>query len=150
MPLGFDLATILAIAVIVLVIALVASVGSYRRRIQELEEARAAEEGRRRSLSTTYGRITEQVAPFLETYPYEARDFRFLGTPVDGVQFTDDKVVFVEFKANTSRLSPRQAKVKRLVEEGRVEWMTFRMDASDDDGVTRTGPAAPGGSMDEM
>ncbi|MDX1935425.1 MAG: Holliday junction resolvase-like protein [Capsulimonadales bacterium] len=81
---------------------------------------------RKRSLSSAYGRITEQWFPLLGEYPYDPQDFRFLGSPVDGVQFEEDRIVFVEFKANKSRLSEKQRRIKKLVEEGHVYWEEFR------------------------
>ena len=32
----------------------------------------------KQSLSTTYGRITEQFAPFMKNYPYNPQNFRFI------------------------------------------------------------------------
>lgn len=89
--------------------------------------ARLDEElSRQKSLSTTYGRITEQWFPLMDAYPYDPQGFRFLGTPIDGVQFEEDRIVFVEFKANRSGLSPVQRRIRRLVEEGYVYWEEFR------------------------
>ena len=34
---------------------------------------------------------------------------RFLGAPIDGVQFEDDRVILVEFKSGRSRLSGQAA-----------------------------------------
>jgi predicted Holliday junction resolvase-like endonuclease len=79
-----------------------------------------------KSLSTTYGRITEQWFPLMDAYPYDAQRFRFLGSPIDGVQFEDDRIVFVEFKANRSQLSPGQRRIKRLIADGQVYWEEFR------------------------
>jgi predicted Holliday junction resolvase-like endonuclease len=59
-------------------------------------------------------------------YPYDPQEFRFLGSPVDGVRFENDRIVFVEFKANKSRLSEKQKRIKQLVEEGYVYWEGFR------------------------
>lgn len=94
-------------------------------RVRALGRALDREESRQKSLSTTYGRITEQWFPLLHAYPYDPQDFRFLGSPVDGVQFEEDRIVFVEFKANKSRLSPKQRRIRRLVEEGHVYWEEF-------------------------
>lgn len=98
------------------------------RRVTALKRAVDAELSRQRSLSTTYGRITEQWFPLMDAYPYDAQNFRFLGSPVDGVQFEEDRIVFVEFKTNRSQLSAGQRRLKRLVEEGRVTWEEFRFD----------------------
>ena len=96
------------------------------RRIAALRDALDDELSRQKSLSTTYGRITEQWFPLMDAYPYDAQGFRFLGSPIDGVQFEDDRIVFVEFKANRSGLSRNQRRLKRLVEDGHVYWEEFR------------------------
>lgn len=96
------------------------------RKVSRLRADLDDETFRRQSLSTTYGRITEQWFPLLDAYPYEPQDFRFLGSPVDGVQFEEDRIVFVEFKTNKSRLSERQKHIRRLIEEGEVYWEEFR------------------------
>ncbi|MBU1178389.1 endonuclease [Patescibacteria group bacterium] len=82
----------------------------------------------KKSQSSRYGKMTEQFLPFLDDYPYDPRDFRFLGTPIDGVQFEDDKVVLIEFKTAQSQLSPKQKNVRRLVEEGKVEFEEHRIE----------------------
>ncbi len=102
------------------------------RRIAALRDALDDEQSRQKSLSTTYGRITEQWFPLMDAYPYDAQGFRFLGSPIDGVQFEDDRIVFVEFKANRSHLSRTQRRLKRLVQEGHVYWEEFRFTDDDD------------------
>lgn len=61
----------------------------------------------------------------MNQYPYNPWGFRFLGSPIDGVQFEEDRVVLVEFKANRSRLSDGQKRIKKLVEDGHVYWEEF-------------------------
>ncbi|MBW2562229.1 MAG: hypothetical protein JRE40_15440 [Deltaproteobacteria bacterium] len=78
-------------------------------------------------MSVRYGRLTEQFMPFLESYPYDPHDFRFLGTPIDGVQFTEEAIVLIEFKAAGSRLSNRQRAIKEMVEDGSVRFETHRI-----------------------
>ncbi len=96
------------------------------RRIAGLRDALEDELSRQKSLSTTYGRITEQWFPLMDAYPYDPQGFRFLGSPIDGVQFEEDRIVFVEFKANRSQLSATQRRLKRLIDEGHVYWEEFR------------------------
>ena len=83
-------------------------------------------DSQKRSLSTVYGKTTEQFAPFMGRYPFNSQDFRFIGTPVDGIQFEDDRVVFVEIKAGRSAgLTPKQSRIKRLIQDRKVEWFEF-------------------------
>ena len=81
----------------------------------------------KRSQSIRYGKLTEQFMPFLELYPYDPNDFRFLGTPIDGIQFTDDAIILVEFKAADSQLSQRQRTIKKMVDEGSIRFEIHRI-----------------------
>jgi predicted Holliday junction resolvase-like endonuclease len=82
----------------------------------------------RQSTAARHGQIYEQYFPLLKDYPYESKDFRFLGTPVDGVQFTEDGIILVEFKSGTSRLSKKQKEIRKLVEEGKVRFEEYRVE----------------------
>ena len=81
----------------------------------------------RRSESTRYGQITEQFMPFISDYPYDSKQFRFLGSPIDGVQFEEDKIVMIEFKSAGSKLSTRQRKIRDLIKEGKVDFQEKRV-----------------------
>src|SRR3989344_5353176 len=76
----------------------------WRRAVTLLKETRFAKS----SLSTKYGKMSEQFMPFLKDYPFDPQRFRFLGTPIDGVQFEQDKIVFIEFKTSNSQLTNQQ------------------------------------------
>ena len=82
----------------------------------------------KRSDDVRRGLMTEQWLPLTESYPWDPRNFRFLGAPIDGVQFEDDRIVLVEFKSGRSRLSGRQRRIRDLVQEGRVEFRKLRVD----------------------
>lgn len=99
----------------------------YRRGVKPWKEEAQELQHRKRSLSTTYGKITEQFAPFMDRYPFDARRFRFIGSPIDGVQFTDDAIYIVEIKSADSTLSQKQRRIKKLVEEGHVFWYEFEV-----------------------
>jgi predicted Holliday junction resolvase-like endonuclease len=81
---------------------------------------------RNRSQSTRYGQITEQFLPLMQSYPWDPKQFRFLGTPVDGVQFEPDRVLFIEFKAAGSKLSKRQREIRDMVHQGKVGFEEIR------------------------
>ena len=88
---------------------------------------RSREVSLRRSESTRYGQITEQFMPFISEYPYDSKQFRFLGSPIDGVQFEEDKIVMIEFKSAGSQLSTRQRRIRNLVREGKVDFQEIRV-----------------------
>jgi len=82
----------------------------------------------KQSQSVKYGQLTEQWLPFSKNFPFNSQNFRFIGKPVDGVCFEDDKIVFVEFKTNKSQLSESQKKVKELAKNKKVEWFELRVE----------------------
>ena len=104
---------------VALALALVATLQLYKRLKQELF--------RKRSQSSRYGKLTEQFLPLVESYPWDASNFRFLGTPIDGVQFEDDRIILVEFKAANSQLSPLQRHIRDLVHDGKVGFEVIRV-----------------------
>jgi len=82
----------------------------------------------KKSSEVHVGLIGEQLAPFLDAWPYRDSNFRFLGSPIDGVSFEDDEVVLVEIKTGNAKLSPRQRLIRKLVREGKVRFMEFRIE----------------------
>ncbi len=82
---------------------------------------------RKQSLSTKYGKMTEQFMPLLDAYPYDEQGFRFIGNPIDGVQFNEDGIVFVEFKAADSRLTPQQKRIREMVADKKVSFREIRI-----------------------
>ena len=85
------------------------------------------ERSRNRGLSSRYGKITEQFLPLLDMYPWNPDNFRFLGSPIDGVQFEGDQVILVEFKAANGKLSKNQRRIRDMVNEGRVSFEVIKV-----------------------
>ncbi|MGB1586197.1 MAG: Holliday junction resolvase-like protein [Thermoplasmatota archaeon] len=98
------------------------------RRLQAVQAQLEAVSSQKRSQSTRYGQITEQFAPFLAHWPWDPKRFKFLGDPIDGIQFTPEGVIFIEIKTNTSRLSTVQRQVRDHVQAGRVAWREVRLE----------------------
>ena len=63
----------------------------------------------------------------MESYPYDYNKFRFIGNPIDGIQFNEDEIIFMEFKGGKSQLSEKQRNIKDLVKDKRVYWEEFRI-----------------------
>lgn len=84
----------------------------------------------RKSSEVRLGKIGENLAPFLSGWPWNPGRFRFLGNPIDGIQFNNDEVIFVEMKTGKARLSNVQKSVKRLIKEGKVRFVTFKITES--------------------
>ena len=111
-----------ALAAVFLLIALFlgSRLFALRRQLAELAFAKSSQ-------SVRYGKLSEQFMPFLKDYPYDPQQFRFLGTPVDGVQFNEDEIVFLEFKAANGRASEKQRSIRALVEQKKVRFEERRI-----------------------
>jgi predicted Holliday junction resolvase-like endonuclease len=73
-----------------------------------------------------FGRIFEQFIPFSKNFYYDKSKFKFLGQPIDGIVFGDDKIVFLEFKTGKGYLTPNQEKIKELIHQGKVEFKELK------------------------
>lgn len=113
----------LALAVSLLFLGLIYSL--WKRASSDLQSARSS----RQSLSTRYGQMTEQFMPFVHSYPWDPGRFRFIGSPIDGIQFEEDRVIIVEFKTGSSTLTTRQRRIRDQIKEGRVEFQEIRLDS---------------------
>ena len=114
----------LGIIIVILIIALIFAV----KNLISLQSKYGDLLFSKQSQSVKYGQLTEQWIPFSSKFPYSSQNFRFIGKPIDGIAFEDDKIVFVEFKTNRSQLNEGQKRAKELVKEKKVEWFELRMD----------------------
>lgn len=83
----------------------------------------------KKSSEVRLGKIGENLAPFTDGWPWEPNDFRFLGSPIDGIQFTEDRIYLVEIKTGKARLSKKQMLCRDLVKEGKISFVSYRIDA---------------------
>jgi predicted Holliday junction resolvase-like endonuclease len=87
----------------------------------------------RRSSAVVSGRASEHLAPYIGSFPYNPRDARFLGTPVDLLVFdglSEERpleVVFLETMRGGPAPTTRERRVRDAVVEGRVSWREFRV-----------------------
>lgn len=86
-----------------------------------------------RSLAVTTGKVYEQLVPYLPEFPFNPKDARFLGSPVDFVVFdglSDGDlrgIVFVEVKTGLAELSDRERRIRDAVQNLQVEWRLLRL-----------------------
>jgi predicted Holliday junction resolvase-like endonuclease len=94
---------------------------------------RVREDAVRRSLAVTAGKVHEQLVPYLPDFPWNPKDVRFLGSPVDLVVFDGlaegrvRRVVFVEVKTGGAGLTGRERMVREVVRAGEVQWAELRV-----------------------
>lgn len=86
----------------------------------------------KQSQAVISGKVYEQLLPYLPDFPFNPKDVRFLGSPVDLVVFDGldrgalERVVFVEVKTGQAALTQRERQLREVVRAGRVEWMEIR------------------------
>jgi|SRR3989338_3912165 len=74
-----------------------------------------------------FGRIFEQYAPFSSKLSKDEKEhLLFLGKPIDAISFCQDKILFIEIKTGKAFRTPNQDRVKKLIEEGKVEFREVR------------------------
>lgn len=117
--------TVLILSLLVFFALLVLLYYFYSRSNRLLEKLRELRFDKN-SQSVKYGKTMEQFLPFSENFPFSKQDFRFIGSPIDGIAFEQDKIVFVEFKSAGAQLSEKQKRIKELVKEKRIEWFELK------------------------
>lgn len=110
---------IIGILVVIIIILVMLLSNSYKKN--------ASIQFSKQSQSVKYGQMSEQFMPFIKEYPYDSQDFKFIGKPIDGIQFCDDKIVFIEFKINTSMMTETQRNIKDLIERKKVYFEEIRL-----------------------
>ena len=128
---------VLLFVVIFLAVKYIYLRASFEQRVKEWlekEEDRIRKDAIERSARTLSGKTLEKLIPFLEKFPYDAHDLRWLGDPVDFIIFdgyssekSPKQVVFCEVKSGESKLSKVQNEIKELVEKKKVKWFEFRI-----------------------
>lgn len=96
-------------------------------------EATVRADAIRRSSAVIVGKVTEHLTPYMGVFPYNPKDARFMGTPVDLVVFDgmseDDlrEIIFLEIKSGSASLSTRERRVRDAVIEKRVQWRELHL-----------------------
>ena len=64
----------------------------------------------------------DEFFPLEQSYPYNSQNFKFLGDPIDGIQFNENEIILIEFKTNKSQLSQKQRIIRDLVKNKKVSF----------------------------
>lgn len=95
----------------------------------ELQTKLAKHVSERKSKEVRLGAIAETLTPFLNGFPYNPKNLRALGSPIDYIAFEEDEIVLLEVKSGDSTLSKKQKDIRKMVEEGKVRFETHRIDS---------------------
>ncbi len=100
----------------------------------EREEKIIRKDAIERSARVLSGKTLEKLVPFLDNFPYDPHDIRWLGDPIDLIIFDGyssdkpDQIVFCEVKSGESKLTKGQNKIKELVENKKVGWKEIKIE----------------------
>ena len=83
-----------------------------------------------RSAYVKFGKSFEHFVPFIKNFPGDVEKTQFLGMPIDFISFDKDKIRFIEVKTGSSQLNPNQKRVKKLIDEKKVEFLEVRYDGT--------------------
>ncbi len=93
------------------------------------EEKRIRQSAIEGSQAVTLGKSIEHLIPYFGEFPYNPKDVRFMGSPVDLVVFDGlsegnlKQVIFIEVKTGKKpTLPPREKMVKACIEAKNVYW----------------------------
>lgn len=81
-----------------------------------------------RSQSVILGKVTEHLIPFHKSFPYNPKEARFIGSPIDIIVFKgieneeDVEIHILEIKTGNSTLNKRQRLIRDAVNHQRVYW----------------------------
>jgi predicted Holliday junction resolvase-like endonuclease len=95
------------------------------------ETKRIRTEALTQSRAVLKGKIGEQMAPLLMTFPFHPADARFIGSPIDYIIFVGyshnmpQEVVLVDIKTGKADITPLQRRIRDLVRQGKVRWQTI-------------------------
>lgn len=102
-----------------------------------LKEKEIRKDAIKRSRATLGGQFSEQIAPYLPSFPCNAGDARFLGKPIDFVAFPGSaegrkitEVLFIEVKSGQSKPNEREYQIKSAIEKGHVRYIEYRIPQS--------------------
>ena len=139
---------IVSVILLIIVIALMYRLSKAGREFKQWkeEEEKRLEEARKQAIEQSRavlgGKFTEQMAPYLPEFKYDPTEARFIGTPIDLVVFPGlaegepREIVLIEVKSGRSvRLTPRERRIKELVEANMVRWEEIHRPSTEEEVV---------------
>lgn len=98
-----------------------------QKRLDEEHKRNRTLHSQMKSSQVRLGKVAENMAPFLDSFPYDPEKCRFIGDPVDLIVFEPDGIRIVEVKSGKAQLAPVQRAIRDLVAAGKVSFEVFRV-----------------------
>ncbi|RME54343.1 hypothetical protein D6777_04100 [Candidatus Woesearchaeota archaeon] len=103
-----------------------------RKKALEKKKKLATEKAEITTKSVNIGKMLEKVLPTLKDFPWVLPDCRFIGNPIDLVNFNGisknviGSISFVEIKTGTARLKKNEKAIKDAVEDHRLSYKVIK------------------------
>jgi predicted Holliday junction resolvase-like endonuclease len=111
---------------------------SEKKQMEDLDAARKVAISQSRGVLG--GKFTEQMMPYLPDFKYDPTEARFIGSPIDMLVFPGlskgepREIVIVEIKSGkNAHLTPSEAKIRELIENGMVRWELIQRPAENEE-----------------
>jgi predicted Holliday junction resolvase-like endonuclease len=114
----------------------------YQKKLQEISDRKKElrqmkalinQRSERTAQAVNIGYILERIAPTLPSFHFEHTDCRSIFDPIDYMVFQGmskhgrvDRIIFSDIKTGKAKLSPKQKKIRDAVQNGKVEWKTYK------------------------
>ncbi|WP_434579174.1 Holliday junction resolvase-like protein [Thermoanaerobacterium thermosaccharolyticum] len=86
------------------------------------------------SRNTITGQVAEQLAPYLPEFPYNPKDIKFIGNPIDYVVFDGlsegdvKQIILLEVKSGHSGLNKNERMIRNVLNEKNVKFEIYRIE----------------------
>ncbi|MEK6881008.1 MAG: Holliday junction resolvase-like protein [Nanoarchaeota archaeon] len=86
-----------------------------------------------KSRSVLAGQFSENLAPFLPGFPFNPKEVRFIGNPIDFIAFKGlnekqiEEIAFIEIKSGNSKLNETQKQIKEAIKGKKISFHEYRI-----------------------
>ena len=122
---GYILSALMLVPLLFLTRVYYAQQATMKKQLEDINKILS----QKKSSEVRLGQIGEHFAPLLKDFPYDSKNARFLGSPIDFVVFDLDnnRIIFMEFKTGTSKETAKQRQVRDIIKAGNVTYEVMRV-----------------------
>jgi predicted Holliday junction resolvase-like endonuclease len=122
---GYILSALMLVPLLFLTRVYYAQQATMKKQLEDINKILS----QKKSSEVRLGQIGEHFAPLLKDFPYDSKNARFLGSPIDFVVFDLDnnRIIFMEFKTGNSKETAKQRQVRDIIKAGNVTYEVMRV-----------------------
>ena len=122
---GYILSALMLVPLLFLTRVYYAQQATMKKQLEDINKILS----QKKSSEVRLGQIGEHFAPLLKDFPYDSKNARFLGSPIDFVVFDLDnnRIIFMEFKTGNAKETAKQRQVRDIIKAGNVTYEVMRV-----------------------